>query len=85
MQRIHGQRFFSLCLLHEAQDQLPRATEYCAMLLCLSVLQALAALVQGRARGLLATSSDLDITLLQKCFELDDYDFLVKVEMILGQ
>lgn len=41
--------------------------------------QALAALVQGRARGLLATSSDLELGLLQSCFQLDDYEHLVKV------
>ncbi|CAM9698310.1 unnamed protein product, partial [Laminaria digitata] len=41
-------------------------------------LQALAALVQGHACGLLATSSDLELGLLQDCFQLDDYDYLVK-------
>ncbi|CAM9495709.1 unnamed protein product [Hapterophycus canaliculatus] len=40
--------------------------------------KALAALVQGRACGLLATSSDLEIGLLQSCFQLDDYEQLVK-------
>lgn len=49
------------------------------VLLCLTVSQALAALVQGRACGLLATSSDLELDLLQTCFQLDDYDHLVKV------
>lgn len=41
--------------------------------------QALSALVQGRACGLLATSSDLELGLLQSCFQLDDYEYLVKV------
>ncbi|CAN0528063.1 unnamed protein product, partial [Scytosiphon promiscuus] len=41
--------------------------------------QALAALVQGRACGLLATSCDLELGLLQSCFQLDDYEHLVKV------
>lgn len=41
--------------------------------------QALSALVQGRACGLLATSSDLELGLLQSCFQLDDYEHLVKV------
>lgn len=41
--------------------------------------KALAALVQGRACGLLATSSDLELGLLQSCFQLDDYEHLVKV------
>ncbi|CAB1099575.1 unnamed protein product [Ectocarpus sp. CCAP 1310/34] len=41
--------------------------------------KALAALVQGRACGLLATSSDLELGLLQSCFQLDDYDHLVKI------
>ncbi|CAM9199842.1 unnamed protein product [Ectocarpus sp. 12 AP-2014] len=40
--------------------------------------KALAALVQGRACGLLATSSDLELGLLQSCFQLDDYEHLVK-------
>eukprot|EP00903_Cladosiphon_okamuranus_P010401 g9839.t1 len=41
--------------------------------------KALAALVQGRACGLLATSSDLELGLLQSCFQLDDYEHLVKM------
>lgn len=44
--------------------------------------QALSALVQGRACGLLATSSDLELGLLQSCFQLDDYEHLVKVYRI---
>lgn len=43
--------------------------------------QALSALVQGRACGLLATSSDLELGLLQSCFQLDDYEHLVKVKI----
>lgn len=43
--------------------------------------QALAALVQGRACGLLATSSDLELGLLQSCFQLDEYEHLVKVKL----
>ena len=35
--------------------------------------------MQGHACGLLATSSDLELGLLQDCFQLDDYDYLVKV------
>lgn len=58
----------------------------CPLLIARSILlgstcaQALAALVQGRACGLLATSSDLELGLLQSCFQLDDYEHLVKVK-----
>lgn len=48
------------------------------------ILKALVALVQGRACGLLATSSDLELSLLQNCFELDNYEHLVKVGLVFG-
>jgi Domain of unknown function (DUF4821) len=41
--------------------------------------RALAALVERRACGLMAASSDLDLAMLQQCFELQQYDQLVKV------
>ncbi|CAM9474881.1 unnamed protein product, partial [Discosporangium mesarthrocarpum] len=43
--------------------------------------KALAALVQQRACGLMATSSDLEIGLLQECFHLEAYDHLVKARL----
>ena len=41
--------------------------------------------MQGHACGLLATSSDLELGLLQDCFELDGYDYLVKVRRCADQ
>ena len=39
---------------------------------------ALVGLAQGRAAGLMAISTDIEVDLLQRCFSLEQYDYLVK-------
>jgi len=42
--------------------------------------KALVAQVGDKAVGLLALSADVDVSILDKCFELENYDSLLKPE-----
>ena len=39
---------------------------------------ALVGMAQGRAAGMMSVSSDVEVGLLQRCFRLEQYDYLVK-------
>jgi hypothetical protein len=46
----------------------------------LSFLQAVVAEVKNTAVGLMSLTADLDVRILQKCFELHAYDNLLRVD-----
>ncbi|CAM9287028.1 unnamed protein product [Choristocarpus tenellus] len=73
--------------IFEAQRDLLRATYGEFFLADMIQMQdeenkALVALVQQRACGLIATSSDLELGLLKDCFHLEAYDHLVKARAL---